>query len=94
MQVLLGAIYLSFRQALTGLPLSFASRYRLLTTRCSTVIFLQRAFTSSVHAHAGRTQYVQWDLLQRDLVVFHAAALYSHTTKTHCKMPLNAALCF
>jgi len=46
----------SFRPPLAGWPLPFASSYRLLTTRCSTVIFLQRTFTSLVHAHAGRTQ--------------------------------------
>jgi hypothetical protein len=36
--------------------LPFASSYRLITTWFSTVIFLQRTFTSLVHAHAGRTQ--------------------------------------
>ncbi|MCF6323063.1 MAG: hypothetical protein L3J89_01855, partial [Gammaproteobacteria bacterium] len=46
-------------------PLPFASSYRLLTTRCSTVIFLQRTFTSLVHAHAGRTQIAPADNLQR-----------------------------
>jgi len=46
----------SFRQTLTDWPLPFASRYRLLTAWFSTVIFLQRTFTSLVHAHAGRTQ--------------------------------------
>ena len=46
----------SFRPPLAGWPLPFASSYRLITTRFSTVIFLQRTFTSLVHAHAGRTQ--------------------------------------
>lgn len=41
-------------QAVALLP--FADDYRLITTGFSTVIFLQRAYTSSVHAHAGRTQ--------------------------------------
>jgi hypothetical protein len=36
--------------------LPFASSYRLITTWFSTVTFLQRTFTSLVHAHAGRTQ--------------------------------------
>jgi len=39
-----------------GKPLPFTSSYRLLTTWFSTVIFLQRTFTSLVRAHAGRTQ--------------------------------------
>ncbi|MCK5893735.1 MAG: hypothetical protein KAG53_04850, partial [Endozoicomonadaceae bacterium] len=46
----------SFRPNLTVKPLPFDSSYRLITTRFSTVIFLQRTFTSLVHAHAGRTQ--------------------------------------
>ena len=46
----------SFRPNLTVKPLPFASSYRLITTQLSTVIFLQRTFTSLVHAHAGRTQ--------------------------------------
>ena len=46
----------SFGHSLTGLPLPFASRYRLITKQFSTVIFLQRTFTSLVNAHAGRTQ--------------------------------------
>ena len=46
----------SFEQNLAVLPLPFASSYRLLTTWFSTVFFLQRTFTSLVHAHAGRTQ--------------------------------------
>jgi hypothetical protein len=36
--------------------LPFASSYRLITTWFSTVFFLQRTFTSLVHAHAGSTQ--------------------------------------
>ena len=36
----------SFRPPLADWPLPFASSYRLLTTWCSTVIFLQRTFTS------------------------------------------------
>ena len=56
----------SFRQTLTELPLPFASRYRyrLLTTWFSTVIFLQRTFTSLVHAHAGRTQVAAPDIFR------------------------------
>ena len=46
----------SFRPNLAVKPLPFASSYRLLATRFSTVFFLQRTFTSLVHAHAGRTQ--------------------------------------
>ena len=46
----------SFRPTLAGKPLPFASSYRLLTTWFSTVFFLQRTFTSLVHAHAGRIQ--------------------------------------
>ena len=42
-------------QGLTGC-LPFASSYRLITTRFLVVFFLQRTFTSLVHAHAGRTQ--------------------------------------
>ena len=41
-------------QAVALLP--FADDYRLITTGFSTVIFLQRACTSLVRAHAGRTQ--------------------------------------
>jgi hypothetical protein len=48
---------------LAGKPLPFTSSYRLLTTWFSTVIFLQRTFTSLVHAHAGRTQTNQGDAL-------------------------------
>ncbi|MFT7389308.1 MAG: hypothetical protein ACI8VC_002574 [Candidatus Endobugula sp.] len=51
----------SFRLTLAGKPLPFTSSYRLITTRFSTVIFLQRTFTSLVHAHAGRTQSCQID---------------------------------
>ncbi len=46
----------SFKPTLAGKPLPFTSSYRLITTRFSTLIFLQRTFTSLVHAHAGRTQ--------------------------------------
>ena len=53
--ILLGA---SSTQTLTDLHLPFASRYRLLTTWFSTVIFLQRTFTPLVHAHAGRTKRI------------------------------------
>jgi proteic killer suppression protein len=42
--------------------LPFASSYRLITTWFSTVTFLQRTFTSLVHAHAGRTQIHKPDL--------------------------------
>jgi hypothetical protein len=51
----------SSRQTLADLPLPFASSYRLITTWFSTVTFLQRTFTSLVHAHAGRTQNVEAD---------------------------------
>jgi len=40
---------------LTDQPLPFASSYRLITTGFSTVILLQRTFTSLVNAHVGRT---------------------------------------
>jgi 5-methylcytosine-specific restriction endonuclease McrA len=46
----------SSRPPFTGWLLPFASSYRLITTWFSTVICLQRTFTSLVHAHAGRTQ--------------------------------------
>jgi len=49
----------SFRPTFAGKPLPFASSYRLITTRFLTVFFLQRTFTSLVHAHAGRTQMLQ-----------------------------------
>ena len=49
----------SFGPNLAVKPLPFASSYRLITTWFSTVIFLQRTFTSLVHAHAGRTQIDQ-----------------------------------
>jgi len=55
----------SFKPTLADKPLPFASSYRLLTTWCSTVIFLQRTFTSLVHAHAGRTQIAPADNLKR-----------------------------
>jgi hypothetical protein len=58
--VLLGA---SSGPNLAVKPLPFASSYRLITTWFSTVIFLQRTFTSLVHAHAGRTQGHQFDRL-------------------------------
>ena len=41
---------------LTGKHLPFASSWRLITIWYSKVIFLQRTFTSLVHAHAGRIQ--------------------------------------
>jgi len=65
----------SFRPPLTGWPLPFASSYRLLTTRCSTVIFLQRTFTSSVHAHAGRTQGACSRTLKRDVVLLESLCM-------------------
>jgi len=46
----------SFKPLLTDQPLPFASSYRLITTWFSTVILLQRTFTSLVNAHVGRTQ--------------------------------------
>ena len=49
----------SFRPALAGKPLPFASSYRLLTTWQATVFFLQRTFTSLAHTHVGRTQASQ-----------------------------------
>jgi len=69
----------SFRPSLTGWPLPFTSSYRLLTTWCSTVTFLQRTFTSLVHAHAGRTQKGQPDLqLRRSNGVFRYRSILPH----------------
>ena len=73
----------SFEHSLTGLLLPFASSYRLITTWFSTVIFLQRTFTSLVNAHVGRTQVVQ-----------AVCAKSMHTlgpSKQHA-WPLNSAL--
>ena len=47
---------------ITGWLLPFTSHYRLITTRFSTVTFLQRTFTSLVYAHVGRTQVHAADL--------------------------------
>ena len=47
----------SFRPPLAGWPLPFASSYHLIAfNSLRMVTFLQRTFTSLVHAHAGRTQ--------------------------------------
>ena len=54
----------SSRPNLAVKPLPFASSYRLITTWFSAVIFLQRTFTSLVHAHAGRTQSQSGDLFE------------------------------
>ncbi|MEJ1368357.1 MAG: hypothetical protein RPU41_01575, partial [Candidatus Sedimenticola sp. (ex Thyasira tokunagai)] len=46
-----------FRPPLAGWPLPFASSYHLIAfNSLRMVTFLQRTFTSLVHAHAGRTQ--------------------------------------
>jgi hypothetical protein len=49
------------------------------------VIFLQRTFTSLVHAHAGRTQGVQTD--KKQLVVFTPFNILTNNF-----LPLNVAL--
>ena len=59
---------------LAGKPLPFTSSYRLLTTWFSTVIFLQRTFTSFVHAHAGRTQGAATEKLLADAAKFPQSA--------------------
>jgi hypothetical protein len=51
--------------------LPFASSYRLITTWFSTVTFLQRTFTSLVHAHAGRTQNNELDTSSLAALVPH-----------------------
>jgi len=81
----------SFRPSLTGWPLPFTSSYRLLTTWCSTVTFLQRTFTSLVHAHAGRTQNATTDSLKRRFFVLFATLNY-RTKNRHFSLPLSIAL--
>ena len=68
----------SFRPSLAGWPLPFASSYRLITTWFSTVIFLQRTFTSLVNAHVGRTQEHSADCQKRRFFVLLAIARLSH----------------
>jgi len=68
---------------LAGKPLPFTSSYRLLTTRVSTVFYLQRTFTSLVHAHAGRTQENQADVKNTRLIL--ALSVYLENTLAHNK---------
>jgi len=74
----------SFRPNLAVQPLPFASSCRLLTTRFSTVIFLQRTFTSLVHAHAGRTQIRATDRIQLRRFWHGLRPSYAKTGSTVC----------
>ena len=75
----------SFKPFLTDWLLPFASSYRLITTWCSTVTYLQRTFTSLVNTHVGRTQGAQKDKKQ---LVFAPASLIL----TNYFLPVNWAL--
>lgn len=58
----------SFKPFLTDWLLPFASRYRLMISKCSTVISLQRTFTSLVNTHVGRTQAFPLNTTEEELI--------------------------
>jgi hypothetical protein len=64
----------SFEPFLADYPLPFASSYRLITSKSSTVIFLQRTYTALVNTHVGRTQFWQTDILKRRFAAKNAAS--------------------